>query len=44
MCGYFDCVKTLARQYKQLTILFGNMVMKSRTETELKADVMEELK
>ena len=38
MCGGPDCVKTLARQHKQLTILFGNTVMKTRTETELNAD------
>ena len=31
-------MKTLARQHKQLTILFGNTVMKTRTETELNAD------
>ena len=31
-------VKTLERQHKQLTILFGNAVMKARTETELIAD------
>ena len=28
-------MKTLAKQHKQLTILFGNMVMKAKTETEL---------
>ena len=33
-----DCVKTLERQHKQLTILFGNVMMKTRTETELIAD------
>ena len=33
-----DCVKTLAKQHKQLTILFGNIVMKAKTETELIAD------
>ena len=31
-------MKTLERQHKQLTILFGNVVMKARTETELIAD------
>ena len=38
VCGSRDCVKTLERQHKQLTILFGNVVMKARTETELIAD------
>ena len=33
-----DCVKTLAKQYKQLTILFGHIVMKAKTKTELIAD------
>ena len=28
-------MKTLAKQRKQLTILFGNIVMKVKTETEL---------
>ena len=28
MCGGLDCVKTLARQHKQLMILFWNIVMK----------------
>ena len=37
-CGSLDCVKTLERQDKQLTILFKNIVMKARTETELIAD------
>ena len=32
MCGGLDCVKTLSRQNKQLTILFGNIVMKTRTK------------
>ena len=36
--GGLDCVKTLERQHKQLTILFRNVVMKARTETELIAD------
>ena len=35
VCGGLYCVKTLERQHKQLTILFGNVVMKARTETEL---------
>ena len=38
VCGGPDCVKTLERQHKQLTILFDNVVMKARTETELTAD------
>ena len=38
ICGGLDCVKTLEKQHKQLTILFGNIVMKARTETELIAD------
>ena len=38
VCGGLDCVKTLERQHKQLTILFGNVAMKARTETELIAD------
>ena len=38
ICGSLDCVKTLERQNKQLTILFGNIVMKAKTETELIAD------
>ena len=38
VCGGLDCVKTLERQHKQLTILFGNVVMKARTEKELIAD------
>ena len=35
ICGGLDCVKTLEKQHKQLTKLFGNIVMKARTETEL---------
>ena len=35
ICGSLDSVKTLERQHKQLTTLFGNIVMKARTETEL---------
>ena len=31
-------MKTLERQHMQLTILFGNVMMKARTETELIAD------
>ena len=31
-------MRTLSRQHKQLMILFGNIVMKTRTETELIAD------
>ena len=31
-------METLEKQHKQLTILFGNVVMKARTETELTAD------
>ena len=38
VCGGLDCVKTLENQHKQLTILFGNIVMKAKTETELIAD------
>ena len=38
VCGGLDCVKTLEKQHKQLTVLFGNVVMKGRTETELMAD------
>ena len=38
VCGGLDCMKTLEKQHKQLTILFGNIVMKAKTETELIAD------
>ena len=38
ICGSLDCVKILERQNKQLTILFGNIVLKAKTETELIAD------
>ena len=31
-------MKTLEKQHKQLTILFGNIVMKAKTETELVVD------
>ena len=37
-CGGLGCVKTLEKQHKQMTILFGNIVMKAKTETELIAD------
>ena len=33
--GGLDCVQTLEKQHKQLTILFGNIVMIAKTETEL---------
>ena len=38
ICGGLDCVKTMEKQHKQLTILFGDIVMKAKTETELIAD------
>ena len=38
MCRGLNCVKTLAKQHKQLTVLFGNIVMKAKTETVLIAD------
>ena len=39
VCGGLDCVETLEKQHKQLmAVLFGNVVMKARTETELIAD------
>ena len=38
ICGGLDCEKTLEKQHKQFTILFGNIVMKAKTETELIAD------
>ena len=38
VCGGLDCVKSLEKQHRQLTVLFGNVVMKARTETELIAD------
>ena len=38
VCESLDCVKTQEKQHKQLTILFGNIVMKAKTETELIAD------
>ena len=38
ICGGLDFVKTLEKQHKQLIILFGNIVMKAKAETELIAD------
>ena len=38
VCGGLDCVKTLEKQHKLLTVMFGNIVMKAKTETELIAD------
>ena len=38
VCGGLDCLKTLKKQHKQLRILFGNIVMKAKKETELIAD------
>ena len=38
MCGGLECVKALAKQHRQLTILFGKTVMKAKTKTELIAD------
>ena len=38
VCGSLDCVKTLEKQHKQLTKLFGNILMKAKTEKELIAD------
>ena len=38
ICGGLDCLKTLEKQHKQLTIFFGNTVMKTKTETQLIAD------
>ena len=37
-CGDLNCLKTLAKQHKQLLILFGNIVRKAKTETEPIAD------
>ena len=42
--GVHDCVKTLAKQQKQLMILFGNVVMKTKKETELVVDCQGETK
>ena len=38
MCGGLDCAKTLAKQHKQLPVLYGNIIVKPKTETELIAD------
>ena len=38
ICGGLDCVNILAKQYKQLTMIIGNIVMKAKMETELIAD------
>ena len=38
ICGGLDCVNSLKKQHKQLTILFENIVMKARTGTKLIAD------
>ena len=38
VCRSLGCVKTLEKQHNQLTILFGNIVMNEKTETELIAD------
>ena len=38
MCGGLNSVKTLENQHKQLTVLFWNIIMKAKTETELIAD------
>ena len=38
ICGGLDCVKTQTKQLKQLTTMFGNIVIKAKTETELIAD------
>ena len=38
ICGGLGCEKTLAKQRKQLTILFRNIVMKAKSETEVIAD------
>ena len=38
ICGCLDYVETLTKQRKQLTTLFGNIVVKAKTETELIAD------
>ena len=35
ICGVLDCVETLAKQHKQLAVLFGNIVMKANTDTVL---------
>ena len=38
ICGGLGCVKTLAKEHKQLAILFWNIVLKAKTDTELIAD------
>ena len=38
ICGGLGCVKTLTKQYKQLTTLFANIVAKAKTEREQIAD------
>ena len=38
ICGGLDWVNALAKQHKQLTTLFGNIVMKAKMETKLIAD------
>ena len=38
ICGCLDYVNILEKQHKQLTILFGNVMIKTRTEMELIAD------
>ena len=37
-CRGLNCVKTIAKQHKQLLILLGNLVMTTKTETELNLD------
>ena len=44
MFGDPDCVNTLARQHEQLLILFENIDMKTKTETETSWIVMTEPK
>ena len=39
--GGLDYVKTLAKQHKQLTIMFGTNEMKAKTKTEIIADFHE---
>ena len=39
--GGLNCVKTLAKHYKQLTILFENIIMKAKMETKMIADCHE---
>ena len=38
ICGGLDCVRTLAKQHKQLVIVSRNVVMKKKTETQLVVD------